>query len=181
MRGALGRMVRQLSVLHATARSAPRMVHTEARIASLGIQLPPPGTPKANYNIVCWESPTMLYVSGHLPIKTDGSLMTGTVGDGGLPLKDAQEAARWCGLNLIATIQDQLGGDLDRVDKVVKLFGIVSSKSTFKEQHLVMNGCSDVMMEVFEDRGYHARSAIGVNTLPLDAPVQVEAIIKVKL
>ena len=94
--------------------------------------------------------------------------MTGTVGDGGLPLKDAQEAARWCGLNLIATIQDQLGGDLDRVDKVVKLFGIVSSKPTFKEQHLVMNGCSDVMMEVFEDRGYHARSAIGTHTPTLN-------------
>ena len=67
-----------------------------------------------------------------------------------------------------------LGGDLDRVEKVIKLFGIVSSKQGFKQQHLVLNGCSDVMMAVFEDRGYHARSAIGTNTLPLDAAVEVD-------
>eukprot|EP00966_Prymnesium_polylepis_P087951 2034742-Prymnesium_polylepis.1 len=107
-------------------------------------------------------------------------MTTGAVGPDGLTLEEARGAARWCGLNLIATIQDQLGGDLDRVAKVVKLFGIVSSKQEFKEQHLVMNGASDVMMEVFGDRGYHARSAIGTNTLPLDASVEVEAIIKVK-
>ena len=157
-----------------------RMLHTEDNIKRLGITLPPPGTPKANYNIVCWESQTLLYVSGHLPITNDGTLITGAVGDGGLTVEQGQEAARWCALNIIATVQDQLGGDLDRVDKIVKLFGIVSSKVTFKEQHLVMNGCSDVMMEVFGDRGYHARSAIGTNTLPLDTAVEIEAIIKVK-
>jgi len=155
-------------------------LHTEAHLKSLGITLPPPGTPKANYNIVCWESPTLLYVSGHLPIKLDGSMITGSIGPGGLKLEEGKEAARWCGLNLIATIQAALGGNLDRVDKVVKLFGIVSSKQEFKEQHLVMNGASDVMMEVFGDRGYHARSAIGTNTLPLDIAVEVEAIVKVK-
>ena len=74
-----------------------------------------------------------------------------------------------------------LGGDLDRVEKVIKLFGIVSSKQEFKQQHLVLYGCSDVMMSVFdEDRGYHARSAIGTNTLPLDAAVEVEALVKIK-
>jgi enamine deaminase RidA (YjgF/YER057c/UK114 family) len=92
-----------------------------------------------------------------------------------------QLAARWCGLGLIATIQDQLGGDLDRVEQIVKLFGIVSSTPDFHEQHLVLNGASDVMMEVFGDpRGYHARSAIGTNTLPLDISVEVEAIVQVK-
>ena len=154
-------------------------LHTATRIKSLGITLPPPGGPKANYNIVCWESPTTLYMSGHLPIRVDGSLVTGSIGPGGLTLEQGQEAARWCGLNLIATLQDQLG-DLDRVEKVVKLFGIVSSKQEFKQQHLVLNGCSDVMMAVFEDRGYHARSAIGTNTLPLDAAVEVEALVKIK-
>ena len=95
-------------------------------------------------------------------------------------MAEGQEAARWCGLNLIATIQDQLGGDLDRVERVVKLFGIVASKESFKEQHLVLNGASDVFMEIFGDRGYHARSAIGTNTLPLDTAVEIEAIVKVK-
>jgi len=157
-----------------------RMVHTEKRLADLGIVLPPPGTPKANYTVASWESPTVLYLSGHLPIKLDGSMITGSLGPGGLSLDEGIEAARWCGLNLIATMQDQLGGDLDRVEKVVKLFGIVSSKQEFKEQHLVLNGASDAMMDVFEARGYHARSAIGTNTLPLDVAVEVEAIIKVK-
>ena len=157
-----------------------RLVHTEAKLKSLGITLPPPGGPKANYNIVCWESPTMLYMSGHLPIELDGTLHTGTLGPGGLTVAQGQSAARWCGLNLIATMQDQLGGDLDRVEKVIKLFGIVSSHVEFKEQHLVLNGCSDVMCDVFGDRGYHARSAIGTNTLPLDAAVEVEAIVKIK-
>ena len=190
-----------------SAASRARPVHTEARLKSLGIELPAPGTPKANYNIVCWESPTLLYMSGHLPIRLDGTMVTGAIGPGGRSLEDGQEAARWCGLNLIATMQDQLGGDLDRVEKVVKLFGIVSSTAEFKEQHLVLNGASDVMMQCFEarrchsrsahpepepdahaspspnpdqERGYHARSAIGTNTLPLDISVEVEAIVKVK-
>ena len=172
-------------MLRSVARSgflplARRSVHTEAKLKSLGIVLPPPGGPKANYNIVCWESPTTLYMSGHLPIGLDGKMHTGSIGPGGLTLEEGQEAAKWCALNLIATMQDQLGGDLDRVEKVVKLFGIVSSKQEFKEQHLVLNGCSDMMMAVFEDRGYHARSAIGTNTLPLDVAVEIEAIIKVK-
>ena len=125
----------------AVARRAACSVHTEARIKELGITLPPPGTPKANYTIAQWEDETKLYVSGHLPIKLDGSMITGSVGPeaGGLSLEEAQEAARWCGLNLLATIQDQLGGDLDRVERVVKLFGIVSSKESFKSQHLVLN------------------------------------------
>ena len=157
-----------------------RLVHTEAHIAKLGITLPPPGGPKANYTIAQWQTPELLYLSGHLPIKLDGTIMSGHIGDGGLPLETGQEAARWCGLGLLATIQDQLGGDLDRVERVVKLFGIVASKPGFNSQHLVLNGASDVIMEVLGDRGYHARSAIGTNELPLMAPVEVEAIVKVK-
>jgi enamine deaminase RidA (YjgF/YER057c/UK114 family) len=169
-----------LTALRPPSRSVVRLVHTEKRLAEIGIMLPPPGGPKANYNVACFESPTLLYVSGHLPIKADGSMITGSLGPDGLTLEQGQEAARWCGLNLISTIQDQLGGDLDRVERIVKLFGIVSSKQEFKEQHLVLNGCSDLMMEVFEDRGYHARSAIGTNTLPLGIAVEVEAVVKVR-
>ena len=186
-----------------------RAVHVESRLTELGITLPPPGGPKANYQTACFESPTLLYVSGHLPVKLDGSMVTGSLGPGGLSLEEGEgegegrgtgkgrggevrpnndpnpnpnpnpntltrspttagvEAARWCGLNLISTISDRLGGDLDRVEQVVKLFGIVNSKQEFTEQHLVLNGASDLMMEVFGDRGYHARSAIGTHTLTL--------------
>ena len=154
-----------LAAVRPASRSAlVRAVHVESRLTELGITLPQPGGPKANYQTACFESPTLLYVSGHLPVKLDGSMVTGSLGPGGLSLEEGVEAARWCGLNLISTISDRLGGDLDRVEQVVKLFGIVNSKQEFTEQHLVLNGASDLMMQVFGDRGYHARSAIGTNT-----------------
>ena len=95
-------------------------------------------------------------------------------------MEEGYEAARHCGLNIISTLKSQLG-DLDRVEQVVKVFGIVNSHTEFKNQHMVIDGCSDVLMEVFRKPvGYHARSAIGTNTLPLDIIVEVEAIIKIK-
>ena len=156
-------------------------MHTEARLASLGIELPSPGGPKANYTVAQWQDATTLVLSGHLPMQADQSIITGRVGPGGLSLAEAQTAARWCALNLVATMQAQLGGDLDRVEQVVKLFGIVSSKDDFVEQHLVLNGASDLMLEVFgAERGLHARSAIGTNVLPLNIAVEVEAVIRVR-
>lgn len=160
-----------------------RSVHIERRIEELGITLPTPSSPKANYNIVCHASGNMLYISGHLPIKADGELLTGRVGPetkGGRTIEEGYEAARHCGLNIISTLKSQLV-DLDRVEQIVKVFGIVNSTTDFKEQHLVMDGCSDVLMEVFDKPvGYHARSAIGTSTLPLDMIVEVEAIVQVK-
>jgi enamine deaminase RidA (YjgF/YER057c/UK114 family) len=152
--------------------------------------------------------------------QADGELIAGAIGPdtGGLTVKEGYDAARTCGLNLIATLKSQLG-DLDRVEQVVKVcyllrnyqlghaslyfcgiitvlsanrvycafgyicqvFGIVNSHVDFKHQHLVMDGCSDLMMEVFDKPvGYHARSAIGTNTLPLDVSVEIEMIVKFK-
>jgi len=159
-----------------------RNVHIERRLEELNISLPTAPTPKANYNIVCHASGNMLYLSGHLPVKVDGTLLTGRIGpdSDGEKVEHGYEAARWCGLNIISTLKEQLG-DLDRVEKVVKVFGIVNSTTDFKHQHLVMDGCSDVIMEVFGNPvGYHARSAIGTNTLPLDMSVEVEAIVQIK-
>lgn len=170
-------------------------VHVEANMEKLGIVLPAPGLPKANYNMFAWDG-DLLYLSGHLPIDVDGTLITGTLasdeviaatevpyasGDQKLVSRDeGYEAARWCALNLISTLKGELG-DLDRVDKIVKLLGIVQSTAEFQEHHLVMNGCSDTLMEVFGgDVGYHARSAIGTNSLPLDMAVEVEMIVRVK-
>mmetsp|Transcript_14118 Transcript_14118/g.20680 ORF Transcript_14118/g.20680 Transcript_14118/m.20680 type:complete len:199 (-) Transcript_14118:35-631(-) len=160
-----------------------RNVHVEKRLEELGIELPAAPTPKANYNIVCHASGNMLYISGHLPIKPDGTLLTGRIGedgDDGQSIEHGYEAARYCGLNIISTLKSQLG-DLDKVEQVVKVFGIVNSTTDFKSQHLVVDGCSDVIMEVFDKPvGYHARSAIGTSTLPLDMSVEVEAIVQVK-
>ena len=160
-----------------------RLVHTEAHLAAVGIELPPPGGPKANYATAQWQSGGpdsggVLMLSGHLPQRADMSLVTGRLGGGGgggggsgggaqgpgglLTLEEGQRAARLCGLNLLSTMRSALGGDLDRVRQVVKLFGIVASDEGFFEQHLVLNGASDLMVEAFgAGRGLHARSAIG--------------------
>ena len=110
-----------------TSRSlgAARFIHVEKRLEELDITLPPPSSPKANYNIVCHASGNMLYVSGHLPIKADGTLLTGAVGpdSGGNTVEQGYEAARHCGLNLVSTLKSQLG-DLDRVAQIVKVISI---------------------------------------------------------
>jgi enamine deaminase RidA (YjgF/YER057c/UK114 family) len=138
-----------------------RLVHIEKKLEDLGIELPSPPQPKANYNIVCQAGAdgNMLFISGHLPVQLDGSLFTGRIGPGHQSVDHGYQAARQAGLNILSTLKEQLG-DLDRVKQVVKIFGIVQSSEDFKEQHKVMDGCSDLIMEVFgKDVGYHARSA----------------------
>lgn len=159
--------------------NALQMVQTENRLRELGITLPPAPKAAANY-VPAQLSGDLLFLSGHLPMLEDGSLLTGSVGVE-KNLDYGYEAARQCGLNLLATLQKELGGDLDRVEQVVKIFGIVQSNNDFHEQHKVLNGCSDLIKEVFgEERGLHARSAIGTNSLPLNISVEIEAIVRVK-
>mmetsp|Transcript_27394 Transcript_27394/g.39229 ORF Transcript_27394/g.39229 Transcript_27394/m.39229 type:complete len:186 (+) Transcript_27394:148-705(+) len=164
--------------------SQQRQVHIEAKLEKLGIVLPPPPTPAANYNITCHANNGILYISGHIPFtyigeKHEQKLLTGPVGENAKSLEEGKEAARACGLNILATLKKELG-DLDRVSQVVKIFGIVNSTNDFKMQHKVLDGCSDLMMQVFDKPvGYHARSAIGTNTLPLDITVEVEAIVQI--
>mmetsp|Transcript_38328 Transcript_38328/g.74984 ORF Transcript_38328/g.74984 Transcript_38328/m.74984 type:complete len:194 (+) Transcript_38328:41-622(+) len=158
-----------------------RSLHVEARLEQLGITLPAHPKPKANYNSSCAHG-DLLLISGHLPVTNEGTLLTGVVGpaSGGVSVDDAYVAARHVGLNILATLKQEIG-DLDRVEQVVKLFGIVQSHADFKQQHLVVNGCSDLMIEVFgKPQGYHARSAIGTNTLPFDAIVEIEAMVRIK-
>jgi enamine deaminase RidA (YjgF/YER057c/UK114 family) len=161
------------------------MVHIEKKLSDLGIELPPPPKPAANYQ-PCQRTRScsgqgcgdLLYLSGHLPLNSDGSLQTGKITSE--TVDQGYQAARQAALNLIATLKNELG-DLDRVEQVVKLFGIVQSTDDFHEQHKVMNGCSDVFVEVFgKERGLHARSAIGTNALPLNISVEVEAIVRIK-
>lgn len=155
------------------------MVQTEQRLQDLGLELPPPPKAAANY-LPCQRSGNMLYLSGHLPMMNDGSLMTGKLGGNGRDLDHGISAARQAGLNILATLKDQVG-DLDNVEQIVKLLGIVQSADDFHEQHKVMNGCSDLLCEVLgPDRGVHARSAIGTNALPLDSSVEVEAIVRIR-
>ncbi len=148
-----------------------------ARIAELGLDLPEPAKAVANY--VPWvRSGNLVHISGQLSNDASGGIK-GTVGVDVSP-EDAARAARMCGVNLLAQIKDALDGDLERVVRVVKLGGFVQAGPEFSAIPAVINGCSDLMVEVFGDAGRHARSAVGVYLLPLGFAVEVDAIVEVK-
>ena len=154
-------------------------VHIEARIAQLGHKLPViPPEPKGNYcNFI--QTGRILHMCGHLPQPAGGLLMTGRLGEN-MTTEQGQLAARLCGLQMLASVKAACG-DLDRVKKVIKLVGFVNSINTYTSQAQVMNGCSDLMGEVFgEEIGRHARSSIGTSVLPLGVPVEIEGIFELK-
>ncbi|WP_265587540.1 RidA family protein [Sphingomicrobium arenosum] len=149
----------------------------EAKLQELGITLPEPAAPVASY-LPAVEAGGFLHVSGQISMREDGSLILGTLGED-VNLDGGIAAARRCGIMLIAQMKAALG-DLDRVEKIVKLGGFVNSASDFTDQPKVVNGASDLMQEVFGEAGRHARSAVGVNTLPLGVAVEVDAIVKIR-
>jgi enamine deaminase RidA (YjgF/YER057c/UK114 family) len=144
----------------------------EKKLASLGINLPTPVAPVANY-VPFVRSGNMLVVSGQLCFGIDGNLVAkGQLGDG-VSMDDGQRAARACAVNLLAQLKSALG-DLDKVMRVVRLGGFINSAPGFADGPKVMNGASDLMVEVFGDKGRHARSTVGVAALPANAAVEVE-------
>ncbi|MDQ6850500.1 MAG: RidA family protein [Actinomycetota bacterium] len=145
------------------------------RLAELGVQLPPVVPPVAAY-VPAVRSGSLVFTSGQLPM-VDGSLpATGLVGAAVSP-EDATALARTCALNALAAVHELVG--LDSVVRVVKLVGFVASVAGFAGQPAVVNGASELLGQVFGDAGQHARSAVGVAALPLDAPVEVELIVEV--
>ena len=149
----------------------------EARIAELGLTLPEPAKPVASY-VSYVRSGNQITISGQLSNDANGGIK-GTVGVDVTP-EQATEAARLCGLNLIAQIKAACDGDLDRVVRIVKLGGFVQAGPDFTAIPAVINGCSDMMVEVFGDAGKHARSAVGVYKLPLGFAVEVDAIVEIR-
>ena len=152
------------------------MATPEERIAELGLELPEPATPVGSY-VTAKRSGNMLYVSGHGPIDTDGKSIRGKVGDA-LDVDQGYYAARRCGLGLLSTMRHHLGS-LDRVTDIVKLLGMVNATPDFGKQPEVINGASDLMVEVFGDAGQHARAAVGMASLPSGVAVEVEAVFEV--
>jgi enamine deaminase RidA (YjgF/YER057c/UK114 family) len=147
-----------------------------ARLEELGLVLPPPPEPLANY-VTHVEAGTMLYLSGQGPRDIRGKMARGKVGRD-LDIRQAYEHARLTGLNLLAVVHAALG-DLRRVRRVVKLLGMVNAVPEFEDHPQVINGCSDLLIAVFGDIGRHARSAIGLGSLPGGIPVEIEAILEV--
>lgn len=150
---------------------------TEARLEELGIELPAPQAPAANY-VPAVRTGNLLYLAGVGPAKrADGSVLMGKVG-AELTLEEGYEAARLVCLNIISRLKAEIG-DLDRVVRVVKLLGMVNATEDFGEHPAVINGCSDLLVEVFGERGKHARSAVGMQSLPFGIPVEIEAIVEI--
>ena len=149
----------------------------EARIAELGLTLPEPAKPVASY-VSYVRSGDQVTISGQLSNDASGGIK-GTVGVDVTP-EQATEAARLGGLNLIAQIKAACDGDLDRVVRIVKLGGFVQAGPDFIAIPAVINGCSDLMVEVFGDAGKHARSAVGVYKLPLGFAVEIDAIVEIR-
>jgi enamine deaminase RidA (YjgF/YER057c/UK114 family) len=154
------------------------MAHTvEQKLKDLGIVLPTPAAPVANY-VPFVRTGALLFVSGQICIGADGKLVArGKLGEN-VSIEEGQQAARTCGVNILAQLKVALG-DLDKVVRVVRLGGFINSAPDFLDGPKVMNGASDLMVEVLGDKGRHARTTVGVAALPSDAAVEVEGLFEV--
>jgi enamine deaminase RidA (YjgF/YER057c/UK114 family) len=149
----------------------------DRRLRELGIELPDTMAPGGNY-VPGMVAGDLVFLSGMGPVRPDGSLVPGKVGEGGLDLAAAREAARLTGLQLLAALRTELG-HLSRVRQVVKLFGMVNCRPGFNRTPAVIDGCSDLLAEVLGDAGRGARSAVGMAELPFDIAVEIEAVVRV--
>lgn len=149
----------------------------EARLSELGITLPKAATPVANY-VPYVITGNLVFISGQGPMGPDGVAYAGKLGRD-FDVEEGQAAARLTALNVIAQLKNAVDGDLDRVKRVVKLLGFVNSTPDFNQQPFVINGASDLMVEIFGDAGKHARSAVSAPSLPVDIAVEVEAIFEI--
>ena len=148
----------------------------EANLNRIGIQLPTPSQSIANY-VGATRIGNTLFLSGHLPRREDGSVVLGKLGED-LSVQDGYQAARLSAIALLATLKAEIG-DLSKVKRVAKVFGMVNATQSFTDHSKVINGCSDLMVEVFGDKGRHARAACGFSSLPLGAAVEIEMIVEV--
>jgi enamine deaminase RidA (YjgF/YER057c/UK114 family) len=149
----------------------------DARLEELGIELPQAAAAVANYVPYVFTG-NLVFVSGQVTIDKGEFKYLGKVGSD-LSVEQGQEAARLCALNIIAQLKEACGGDLDRVERIVKLGGFVNSTPDFKDQPKVINGASDLMVEVFGDKGRHARAAVSAGSLPVGVAVEVDCVAEI--
>jgi enamine deaminase RidA (YjgF/YER057c/UK114 family) len=152
------------------------MAKIAARLKELGIEVPPLVPPVASY-VPYVKTGNLVFVSGQVPVKQGKLEVTGLLG-AGVTLEEGAAQARQCAINILAALNHACDGDLDRIRRIVKLTGFVASAPTFTDHPKVINGASDFFGEVFGDAGKHARAAVGVACLPLNACVEVEAVVE---
>ncbi len=157
--------------------SAPPGPDVEAVLDSLGIVLPEPPPPVANY-VRAVRTGNLVFLAGHGPLRPEGGYVTGKVGQD-LTVEDGYAAARLTAIALLASLKAEIG-DLNRVRRIVRVFGMVNADPSFTEQPQVINGCSDLLVELFgPERGKHARAAVGMASLPIGIAVEIEMVVEV--
>ena len=146
-------------------------------LKKLNIVLPNPPNPVGAY-VAFRKSENLLFISGQLPISSDGNIIKGKLGNN-LKLEDGQRASKLCVLNILAQLKKAIDGDLDKVKNCIKITGYVNSTDDFIDQPKVINPASEILSAVFGDKGKHARAAVSANSLPLGAAVEIEAIFEI--
>ena len=149
----------------------------EDKLKKLNIILPEPKAPVGAY-VATKVVGKLLFISGQVSIDKNTKLITGTIGKD-LNLDEGYEAAKRCGLSIVAHVKNACGGDLDRIKTCVKLTGYVNSTDDFKDQPKIINGASDIIAKIFDEKGEHTRAAVSVNSLPLGVAVEVDAIFEI--
>lgn len=149
----------------------------DLRLNDAGITLPEAAAPAANY-VPFVINGSMLYISGQLPMENGALAVTGQLATSA-DVASGQRAAELCAINILAQAKAALGGDLGRIKRVIKINGFVSSQPSFVEQHLVINGASNLLVKILGDAGIHARAAVGMAALPLNAAVEIDAILEI--
>ncbi|MEW5976473.1 MAG: RidA family protein [Acidobacteriota bacterium] len=163
--------------LRAEQGGADKSVDAEAKLKQMNIKLPEPAKPVANY-VSAVRTGNLVFLAGAGPRKEDGSYMTGRLGED-LKIEQGYEAARLTGINQLAALKAEIG-NLNRVKRIVKVLGMVNSTPSFTDQPKVINGFSDLMVEIFGPRGKHARAAVGMAALPMNIAVEIEMIVEVE-
>ena len=162
--------------LHAQQATSTAPDDVEARLKQLGISLPEAPKPVANY-VQAVRTGNLVFLAGAGPRKADGSYMSGRVG-ADMSLEQGYQAARQAGITLLANLKTEIG-DLNKVKRIVKVLGMVNADPSFTQHPKVINGFSDLMVQVFGDRGKHARSAVGMGSLPFNIPVEIDVVVEV--
>lgn len=148
------------------------------RLAAHGVELVEPGPPSANF-VYAVRSGNLVFMAGHGPNRPDGTQVTGKLGAGELTLEEGQEAARLTGIALLASLQQKIG-DLNRVKRIVKVNGMINAAPGFTQHSQVVNGFSDFMVDIFGERGAHARASVGMSSLPGNIAVEIDMIVEIE-